>query len=377
MKKFFYTLVACVALLALLTGCATETPGNTQNSTESNFIPSNSVLNNLEDDEKASILEGIRVPEIKEDYFEMTFDNCNLTMYRGNGGYNGFEVWLFSAKDLAGQTVDVVTDIGGSCSFLIPEPSEDDVIVPEKISFETFLAYQGLSPADLTEDKSVADRYKTAYSLIVDDVRRLFQYRVSLSFPSLGIDMEAEESQKIETLSVTVGEQTKKYEVKNMVVLPGSATLPYGGGLSNRNGIGPFPIPPSPKGIVTLPEALCFRASEDMVLEGLKFIDLADVAFECELVVRPETGGMYNLTWDGASPLDIDANSEISMSITFEDPSLAGALTGSVMRYMAIHYRLNGEQFGLSTQLIYFLSTDPHELYASKVDGVDIFKQKG
>ncbi len=373
MKKFFYTLVACVALLALLTGCTT-TPGPTEpagttESPTSGFTPSTPPV--LSDSEKEELLKGIRVPTNDPTYFDLLCENCDITVYLQASGSDGWEFWLISAERVDGEIITVQTDTG--IAFQTPLPTSGQE-TPTKTPFETFLAYQGLSANKLTEEEY--RHYQTVYALLSPDLPRLYTYRLRITFEMLGIDREeTKEPVIIQTLTVTLKGQTKTYNVGNIQFLPDAIDLRYDDGLQYFFGVGgSLPRDYQKDGWVELHKVVDITVTKDVVLQRIAVTGIENVEVEVEFVVHPEVGGMFNVTWDGSSPLELDENSTVEMKLKFKDPAFGRQLFTNAYRYIGLYYTSDGVEYSKQNQLAYFTSNIVHGAYALKVDGVDVLE---
>lgn len=365
MKKYLLLFAALCCMLGLLSGCAGQEQTDPSGTSAPSVVPSGT----MPDD----VLDGIRLPTAVPDYFELLCENTHAAFYLRSSGMNFMEFRLFSAEDLEGQVMTLCSDLGQPFEMEIPRALSE----PDMCPFYVFAAYQDLPWKELAENEEAfsqeLERYELAYDRSVSGLPRLYTYPICCSFQQLGVEMDAvTEALRLRTLSVTIGGQTKTYELADARFLPEKCPGSYGGGLIITSFPGGVHADPSGEGSARIPK-FRLEAKRDMVLQGLSFAgDDGSEVFQCILEVKPKTGGMYSFHWDGSSPVEIDEGSALTMEVSFRTPALAEALSGTSVHYLQIHYTVDGEEYVASTQTSFLLYGHAYDIYAEKVDGVDL-----
>lgn len=380
-KAICICLCLCVVLL-----CGCDEVADSTSTQPSVLVPLTTLPSVTEPVE--NILDGYNIPTIDENYWQLLCENCDITAYLKSGGQRFFSFELISARDLEGETITFTSDLGASVSYTIPPKSND----PEPLSIFVFMTYQNVDWAAFEGDYNAMHdgraMMEDAWEAAQDMLPKLYSYRIYISFDDIGIapkrgedgqypsweDVGVLPPQQINTLSVTIGEETKTYELGHMLFLAEEAAenTGYWGGLSisGTAAISDYPVEPSADGTVELPD-LRYKAKADVVLQSFT-VPGAEV-MGCDLKITTPLGDTFKLQWDCKTPIEVDEGSEIVLeNLVFQDPSLAGKLQASVFRYTSMNYTNNGELFQCLIQVSARLRADPWDTYANTLDGVDM-----
>lgn len=366
MKRNLSLILVVCMVMCLFSGCG----GNTPENTTSDSVQSTSG----NPTQSTDTIDPAVVPGKEKDYFELLCENCDMTVYLGNAYSRFVEFILVSTRKLDNKTVTICSDIG--------EPFEAELIAYSKsgevLPFEVFLSYQGVSWDRYTSDpealKEVQAQYQEAYGIIAQETPSLYSYRVAISFNQLGIPREGlSEAVQLQTITVTIDEQSKTYSIGNMQFLPDKLQEKTGGGLNPRTlAISSYPVQPSGEGTVTFSD-LEYFAKNDITLQSLSYFGSPDNALlDCRLVITTAEGDSYNTSWDGCSPVEIDAGSSFLLTVSLNDPGVANKLVSNVLRNLMIDYTFDGEEYNVCLEIYCRIQGKPHDVYAWKIDGVDM-----
>lgn len=363
MKKIhFIMLLLC--MVCLINGCAE--PIDT--------ITTDPITSDRTTDDENEVLANIVRPTVANGFFELLCENFSANIYLGSSGARFLEFWLISDSDLEGESLVLCTNIGSEVQIEIPKAAS----TPFDFPFYVFVAYQDFSWGDyaVNEDAFTAEleQYKRAYDLLKSSLPQLFAYRIQVSFKQLGIATDAiSETIQVNSLTAAIGDQKKEYSITGLRFLPDACTTKYGGGLSSQNlGMGGISINPSIDGYIELPK-LKFTAKKDIVLENISFagnesIDIID----CIVSIESKQGKKYTFTWDGSSPIDVDADSQLSLEVKLNHADLSNAIIGGSVDYMIVNYSDGETAYETAIQLYFSIFPAPHDIYAVKVDNIDM-----
>lgn len=379
MKYFILWIMSLCIASCLLTGC-TETPNDTTvDSTGSSSIgnsesaPSNVQLTEPTQNTEG-LLEELVIPSSQEKYFDLLCENCSMNFYLKNAGWQFVTFFVVYTEDLEGETLTITTNLGRTAEITIT--NYNDALPFTRAVFAT---YQGISWADVAAGDPTCQaqfqQYQGALDAIVDTLPKLKCYLLPISFKQLGIDTSdiTSELTQITTITATMGEETKTYDVGEINFWNLNYRTKPGGGLYIRGGeVAGLNMPPSATGAVSLP-AVSFFAKEDVTLQKLEVFGSEDVAIsDVRCTILTESGQTYNMTWDGNSPLEIDAGTELKIELELEDPAVANTLSANVMRYFLLSYMKGEEECQVGIQESYLVFSGRDDIYALKVDGIDM-----
>lgn len=366
MKRTLSLILAACMVLCLLSGCDSNTPENTTSGSAQSTTGNPT--------QSTGTTDSAVVPGKEKDYFELLCENCDMTVYLGNANARFVEFVLVSTRKLDNKTVTICSDIG--------EPFEAELIALSKSSevlpFAVFLSYQGVSWDKYASDpealKEVQAQYEEAYGTVAQKTPSLYSYKVPISFNQLGIPQEElSEAVQLQTLTVTIEEQSKTYAVGNMQFLPDKMQEKTGGGLNPRTlAISSYPIQPSGEGAITFSD-LEYFAKKDITLQSLSYFGSQDsTLLDCRLVITTAEGDSYNTSWDGCTPVEIDAGSSFLLTVSLNDTGIANKLVSNVLRHLIIDYTSDGEEYNTRLEIYCRIQAKPHDVYAWKIDGVDM-----
>ena len=369
----------CVALMA---GC-----GNNEETTGPQF----SVIqppSTLSVPTTVAPLVEYNMPTVDEDYWELLCENCDITIYLLSSGHRTIRFQLVSAQDLEGETISFTSNLGGTVDRTISDADKNE---PVSMLDRVFLAYQGIDWAALKGDWGALDAHiknaLPAYSTALNDLPQLYTYIFALPFHGLGAapgpDENGEwpsddviatlEPKQIETLTITLGDQTKTYSLGKLLILGDAAAgkeESWGGVTTVDFVLIDHAAFPSRDGILDLAD-LEYEITADVVLQSFT-IQGAEL-LQCDVKIVTPQGEKYSLRWDGNSPLEVDEGSQITLqNIVVSDPSLAEKLIASVVRYTVLNYTNNGEEFNAVIPYHIRMRQNPWDVYAWYVDGVDM-----
>ncbi len=374
MKRRFAILICFCLFLIALCGC------NPDNTTETE-VPSPTPDNTMETETPSptpsdAVVSNYVKPTVSKDYFELVCENSNITIYTDNNVQNFLQFSILSAKDLDEVEVFIKSNLGNAVSRILKTDKK-----PTPMPAHVFLAYQGLDWASLEGDRGAFRRtfasFESAYNETLAEMPSIYSYQVAITLNELGFNMDEDQLvQKIDTLSITIGEQTKTYTVGNIQVLPGRvSTTP------NTNEVGFYPIAttdypcrPGMDGKIVLCEkgnmVFSFPVKQNVTIQGLVIRGTEIV--ECEVTIETAFGDKYGMRWDGKTPIDIDADSKFSInSLIIRDPEAKDKVSYDVMYYPYVEYLMDGVAYSEYMQLAIRMRQDPFDIYAQKVDGVD------
>lgn len=320
--------------------------------------------------------ENIRMPTNDPDFWELLCENSHMIFYLGNSGSNTILFDLISARNLTGEPFCLTTDTGAKV--------EDRFLEAEgmPMNYFTLAAYQGVSWADIAAEEEPGtfhpelELWFNAREQLQPELPTLYRYVLGFTFEELGLNLESpEQAQQVRTITATVSGKSKTYDLGELIFQPGKYDVndTYLGGLSTVEfGANHYGVSPSRDGIMELPK-LRYKAEKDVTLQGIRVIDCEDIeVVQCQIAVHGADGRMYNMQWDGKSPVDIDEGSTLEMKVTVRDPAMAGKLIGNTMRYFVLDYTRDGESYGAIYQLQSHIFAYYDSIYALKVDGVDM-----
>lgn len=358
MKKLrVLTSLLCLAAL-LLAGCTT--PGVAPETTTS----APETTSSAQDQTSA----GAPLPTADEDYWEVLCENFDFTHYLGASGFKFMTLRLISAKPLAGETLTFTTDLGGSAEVTLLEANRVD-----RIGKYVSQAYQGYDWATHT-----APPVDEALAAAIEKIPPLRTYEFNVSFEALGVQITgATQTQYVHTITFTLGEESKTYSVGNLCFYDNNTELDYTYDSEYRLDsstifIGKYAATPSETGLISLPDWEV-TAKENLTLEGIRFIDHPEITIvSCNVSLQNAQGEVFTVVWDGKSPLELDKDTIATLAITLEDPALANRLDATILRYVILDFTCGGETYGEWLGIDYHTSCNPHDIYAWKVDGVDV-----
>ena len=370
------TLLLCICLLLVSCGNAPETTIRTKDTA-------------ISSDAQATVdsWANYNMPTVDTDYWELLCENCNITDYLLTGGVAGVEFVLISARDLEGMTISITSSLGGTAARTLTALDEEPQILPVTV----FLAYQNIDWASLKGDINALnkqiDEVYAAYEVARDNLPCLYRYKVAVSLIELGMDPQPDENgylpsddeiaklppQQMESLTVTLGEESKSYALGNIGSLPTGAAEKVG----YENGITEITIAkfdyaawPSKDGVLELTK-FDYKTTADVVLQGISVLETT--ILQCEIKIQTPQGDKFSMRWDGISPIEVDEGSKITIeNLVIEDSALANNLTAQVWRYVVLRYSNSGEEYNSVISVSIRMRQDPFDIYALKVDGVDM-----
>lgn len=366
-KIYIASLLLC--LVCFMNGCAAVISTDPSNLVDTSATTSTDTTAHNND-----VLKNIICPTAESEYFELLCENLSANIYLGSGGARFLEFWLISTTNLEGKILNVGTDLGGAAQIEIPKAAS----APFDFPFYVFVAYQDFPWGDYAHNEgdftTKLEQYEKAYNLLKSDLPQLFTYRIQISFEQMGITADViSEIIEIKCLTAKIGDHVKEYNLSGLRFLPDACTTKYGGGLTSKSlAIGGISVDPSVQGYAELPE-LKMTTKNDVVLEYISFAGCNDTSIvDCAVSVQLKQGGMYSFTWDGNSPIEVDAGADLSFEIGISDPALANKIIGSKIHYMVVHYSSEGQTYETAVQIAVSLFPAPHDIYAMKVDGIDL-----
>lgn len=381
MKRVF-CLCLCLCLI-LLSGC-NEMEENTATK-PSVLVPPTTLPSGTEPVE--NVLDGYNIPTIDENFWELLCENCDITDYLLTDGVAGVEFVLISACDLEEMTISITSSLGGTAVRTLTALDEEPQILPVTV----FLAYQDINwtslKGDIDELNKQIDAVYAAYEVARDNLPCLYRYKVAVSLAELGMDPQPDENgylpsddviatlppQQMESLTVTLGEESKSYTLGNIGSLPTGAAekVGYENGIT-ENIIAKFDYAawPSKDGVLDLTK-FDYKTTADVVLQGISVLETN--ILQCDITIQTPQGDKFSMRWDGISPIEVDEGSKITIeNLVIEDSALANNLTAQVWRYVVLQYTNNGEEFNSVISVSIRMRQNPFDIYALKVDGVDM-----
>ena len=370
MKKYVEMFLCLFLLMLVLAGCRNpqDTPTTNGTTDGTGSLQTNGT--------PIETLEGVCIPTTDQDYWELLCENCDMTFYLDSSGQRFVGFYLLSTGNLEGETISIVTDLGGNTEYSIPNAITDAFNFPMSV----FLAYQNVDWGKLADDPTAAEteiaQWETAYWQLLPALPKLYVYNIQWSFEELGVERDDPAPiQQIRSLTVSINGHEKTYNPGAFIFDAGkyNVNATYLGGLSCIFfGASEYPVDPSADGVVKLPD-WGIQVKKDVVLESISVVDCDSIeVVECEITVRPPQGGAFTMRWDADSAVEIDEGSEITLKLTLADPALAGKLVGNIMRYVVLNYTSDGESYGAVIAMHCRIAASPHDVYALKVDGVDM-----
>lgn len=365
MKKFFTLWILLAMLEGLFTGCGE--PGQTTGTTQ----PSDT----------GAAQDNMPWIALEEGYFELLCENCSIDIYLQDSGARFIVMWLIADRDLTGETVSISTDLGTTFSFTLNAPSAEYPI-PSSV----YCSYQGISWAEVAanSEKELAalEQARLEHSGLGTDLPLLYGYHLTLPLDALlGLppveewdDIEFDfDKLNIHSVTVTIGDRSKTYDVGLMQFRNELSITPGNGGLKLRGGMAAgYNTDPSTDGVAKLPE-IRYYADVDLVLENIYVAGETGVQVQqVEMIITAESGASYNMKWDGVTPLEVDAGSTITMFPVVQAANMANTLSGNVVRHFVLQYHNGDGVYQSSFQMSWLIYTGAFDVYAGKVDGVDM-----
>lgn len=313
------------------------------------------------------------MPTVKEDYWELLCENCDITVYLDNTRENFLMFPLLSVQEPAGKIMTISTDLGTTAEVEIYK--EGDAI---EFPFSTFMMYQNFDWESLDTDaqtqSQILKSWHEKYQDALNDLPMLYSYRFYIPLDRVGVDITSSEPQQIKTLTVTMDGQTKTYELGNVSFLPGrlNANTSSAGGLSIPPLISGYSTSVSENGILALP-SIDVSAKKDVVLQGITIPGYDDITIaSCNVTITTPSGDCFNMQWDANSPLEVDEGTKIQIELMLVDPALANTALANIVRYISLDYTNDGDVYSALTFLSCRILVQPHDIYALKVDGIDM-----
>ena len=378
MNKYVAMFLCLLLLLLVLAGCRnpqdTHTTNGTRDSWGTHTIDGTESLQTT--GTPIDLPEGVCIPTTDQDYWELLCENCDMTFYLDSSGQRFVGFYLLSTRNLEGETISIITDLGGNTEYSIPKAITDAFVFP----MSAFLAYQNVDWGKLADDPTAAEmeiaQWETAYRQLLPALPKLYVYNIQWSFEELGVQRDDPAPiQQIRSLTVSINGYEKTYNPGTFIFDAGkyNVNATYLGGLSNNFfGASEYPVDPSADGVVKLPE-WSIRVKKDVVLESISVVDCEAIeVIKCELAIRTPQGDVFSFLWDANSSIEIDEGSEITLKVTLADPCVAGKLIGNIMRYVVLNYTSDGESYGAVITMHCRIAASPHDIYALKIDGVDM-----
>lgn len=380
MKKFLGVILIVCITISMFAGCNNQPNCSTVSGQPNGSTGSDQPYPPTVPTSEVEIVD-YHMPTVDEDFFELVCDNMDVTIYTLSTMQRFWIFQLVSARDLSGETITMTSNLGGTATWTATsEPNVEPVPLSEIV----FLGYQDFDWASAKEDPDVLkQQLNLALSSFTDAqnaVPRLYSYRVTVALEDLGVnfgksnDDRAQMSpQKIETLSITVSGQTKTYTLDNFLLLPESVA--QNGGITDAvnseiAAVTDYAATPSADGILSLME-LQYRIKSDVVLQS--FTMPGAEVLECEIKIVTSQGDKFSMRWDCNSPLEVDEGSEVTLeNLVIRDPALEGTLFSNIYRYLIMHYASNAGEFSYEIPISIRMRQDPFDIYALKVDGVDM-----
>lgn len=385
-KAICICLCLCVVLL-----CGCDEVADSTSTQPSVIVPPVTLPTQTEP--TAGSLEGYRIPTIDEDFWEVLCENCDITVYRLGGGQTFLSFTLVSTQNLNYVPITVASNLGGSVTrtdMFIEEPTP--------MTIQAFLAYQGEDWAAFEGDwgklRARQATVAAAFEQVQASLPRLYCYVLIVNLYDMGMagppdengympsrdELAALPPQYLETLTVTIGEQTKTYQLDAIAILPEDITPNPGfwNGISPTDtlGIMDYAARPSADGVLKLPD-LSYKAKVDVVLDSFT-IPGAEVE-GCDMTITTPLGDKFNFRWDCNSPIEVDEGSQILLeNIVMRDPVLANTLVANIWRYQILTYTVvgggeyDGQQLSYDIPISIRIRQDAWDAYAWYVDGVDL-----
>ncbi len=389
MKALKITLIF-VLILCLLAGCA----GNPNPPVDSNPGSTAAMPPPTPEPTPEPTTEPTQEPEVDyvlpgydENFFELVCEDMDYVLHVGHGEH-GVSLYFISAQRVRNGDVQITTNLGKTY-----EPKVAGEMQLKELSMPVFLSYQGFdwkSHAQLElEDPAAADKKENQYYLSYVDARKVLRkkplyfgklyFGISDLLPAEyldgngSVDLPGGAELEIQEITVTVKGQSKTYHPKRFCIT--KKPLKPGG----QSG---FRIPgmmssvedmePSADGLIT-DVRLDYEIREDVTLTGFVFPECPDAQVaSCELRISLPNGERYEMDWDGKTPLELTAGTDISGELDFTMPQWAGKLWGGGAMYFSLAYEIDGKTGYEPYILVYTLFSDAYEYYAQKYDGIDM-----
>lgn len=354
MKK---TAILCTLLLAilLLAGCVegAEPPSPTQ--APADTAPSTETPDDASPQDP--VLDGIAIPD--ENYFDFVCENCDISQYSNLWTSNAITFYLFSGRALDPLELTLCSDIGEPFQIDVFKQTVDGTVSFSKLAF---YAYQCGSWVDIPTNEETLARYDAAYALLADTLPRLYIYQINPFREELGVSYEQMIAQKIpsmqvQSLTITIGGQSVTHEFGNMTFIADEYSYDFetSEAVSSASGAWGAAANASSTGLFTL-RTSGYTVLEDIVLQGVRILETENTTVDhCEIIIYPESGGLYSISWDGTTPLELDAGSKVEISYILLEPLAQDMRIGTFQRSIVLLYSYNGSDYG--TQPVLFLYT--------------------
>ncbi|MBR5136633.1 MAG: hypothetical protein IKV30_01235 [Clostridia bacterium] len=371
---FFVGLLVMLAFVGCTTSGTQDLSGEMGSSTPIPTQPSGNVstpnVNNpTPTPNTEEILKNIVMPSSEEIFFELLCDNIDITVYKGNGGWNFIFFKLLSTRDLSGEEILVSTDIQTTPVSVGNIINSGDSRV---FDLETFYTYQGISWEKVLAKQNIEEqtRIKQAYELVKESLPTVYMYQIQIPYSALGIDDVQGNAKKVNEITISIGGVQKSYEIDNISREP-EMVGGFGSALMQIQGYAwGYRVRPTLTGEVVFPE-VSFIAKSDLTLESIKIENREVAVVQCNLVLRLKNGFVITTVWDGKSSFDVDEGTEIAMILTVEDSYLANKLQGITSMYISVEYECNGQMYFTTDAALVLLTAESSDIYAHIVDDID------
>ncbi len=123
-------------------------------------------------------------------------------------------------------------------------------------------------------------------------------------------------------------------------------------------------------GKFTTPVPVQLTATENITITDIGFWNCDTSRLTSVEITNQSTG--TNQKWDGEMPIEITAGETVALTINAEDPMLADLICGTIDRFLAINYTVQGAEYTRVINLNYKVRNDPYVYYAHAQDTLRI-----
>ncbi len=328
-------------------------------------------------------------PSIDESYFDLLCEDVDVTYHIGGDIADYIMLFFVSAYPLDKEEEFQISTDQSVSAFKANDIGGDRF----RCGREVVLSYQAFDWATYaklcTEDSDAAiemeQKYTGALEQADDAIPALYLYKVNISIPDLfskyrSVDGESREwklpegtdTVSVEELTVTYRGESKTYHPRNLSLTTKQVETGYDVFLSCS--IGPC-VDPSVTGEFSNMEGfpLKCRFDGDVTLTGVAFPEHPESQLvAARLKITPPDGRGFEMEWDGKTPVEVDAGSEVALTLNWTKPDLAGKLAGGALQYFSLLYEQDGEACAATGDVMYLVRPDAFAFYAQKYDGVDM-----
>ena len=303
-------------------------------------------------------------------------ENVYLDYYVNVSVHAAFKLYVLSKQPLEAEDISVTFPV--DLPFLVNVVSEDvqrsttgkvsssENAIQQRnyLPYYVYQAYKGVE-FSTREDLSLYPEFE---ALRQDSLPEFYVYVINIAMHEI---TEIQETVVLESLDITIGNQTHTVRLGGVRILPESE-FPAHGEVAGRMANSGKYYQLYNEGIVRLPDAIRLeRLKQDITLTGLYMVDeqteILDIA-----VRLISDGNELEMKWDGKMPLYLYAGDSVYVDLIVRDLRTAELCSSVLFQICAQYTDAAGQQLCAVMNKADLSMVNYHELYAIIFDGVDM-----